>query len=226
MVLIIGWFPEAKVRIIVCQDFLQFLFSQFSLDQVKEPQTAMYLLDDTLAWSTWTDMVLPEPMIAHCTVQINENTIAFIGGTSSVAQISKETRTQIFVLTGEEWSYGPDLPVDVERGGNMGCYRVPDDENIVIFGCAQGGSSQKVYEWNISGNSTRALYDCPSNGNIKGLDFHVMDDNSTVLTIGLHRNIYTFDPDTGFSSRYGRLTENHNPGTSMLVPRKNAYCNE
>ena len=203
--------------------FARIFFDDFFVDQERVAQTTMYLLDDSLAWST-SGTALPEPMVGHCTVQINDDTIAFIGGVTSATNINAETRSQIYVLTNGAWSYGPDLPADVERGGNLGCYLVPDDENLVVFGCAQGGSNPaKAYVWDIANNSTSEVAECP----IKSVDFHILDDNSTIVATGSNRNIYSFDHSSGFTRLAGnpRLTLAHGSPRAMLVPRQTATCN-
>ena len=73
----------------------------------------MYALTSNFAWTT-LGFELPEPMVAHCSVQISDNppTIAFIGGVPNVANLNEDAKIeQIHILnisaTGEEWSTGP-----------------------------------------------------------------------------------------------------------------------
>ena len=67
----------------------------------------MYLLNESLSWSTFPDE-LPEPMAAHCTVQINETSIAFIGGVSNVGNIKGRNRIEnIHVWNDGNWDLGP-----------------------------------------------------------------------------------------------------------------------
>ena len=67
----------------------------------------MYLLNESLSWSTFPDE-LPEPMAGHCTVQINETTIAFIGGVSDVDNVMSRDRIEnIHVWNDGNWDLGP-----------------------------------------------------------------------------------------------------------------------
>ena len=86
----------------------QNIFTSFPSDHLMEPQTAMYLLDESLTWSTF-EFELPVPMVAHCTVQIDENMIAFIGGVTDASNVKKADRiNSIFIWNDGEWEYGPE----------------------------------------------------------------------------------------------------------------------
>ena len=68
----------------------------------------MYLLDGTLTWSEF-DYDLPEPIAGHCTVQIDDTTIAFIGGVSNIENIEQNTDRidNIHVWNDGNWELGP-----------------------------------------------------------------------------------------------------------------------
>ena len=71
-----------------------------------EPQSAMYLLDESLTWSTF-NYELPVPMVAHCTVQMAENKIAFIGGVPDASSLKTGRMESIFIWNDGAWEYGP-----------------------------------------------------------------------------------------------------------------------
>ena len=49
---------------------------------------------------------MPIPLMTHCTVQINDNTVAFIGGTPTEDNIKVEN-TYLYHLDTNDWTEGP-----------------------------------------------------------------------------------------------------------------------
>ena len=65
----------------------------------------MYLLNSDLTWTTLdTDMEIP--LMSHCSVQINDTTVAFIGGKPTEDNIKVE-KTYLYHLDTNDWTEGP-----------------------------------------------------------------------------------------------------------------------
>ena len=114
--------------------------------------------------------------------------------------------------------------------GTMGCYLAQSDPPQVVFGGGWDNPS-KVFLWDVANNSTSELDDTPSG--TRGMQFHIMEDGSTVLGVSVSRQIFSVDYTQSAGSVFTKITnantslvENHSPPMSMLVPRKTATCSE
>ena len=74
-------------------------------DIYKEGTSSLYLLNSDLTWTT-LDTTMPIPLMTHCTVQINDNTVAFIGGKPTADNIKVE-QIYLYHLDTNEWTDGP-----------------------------------------------------------------------------------------------------------------------
>ena len=81
-----------------------YLFFSFP-DIYKEGTSSLYLLNSDLTWTT-LDTTMPIPLMTHCTVQINDNTVAFIGGKPTADNIKVE-QIYLYHLDTNEWTDGP-----------------------------------------------------------------------------------------------------------------------
>ena len=185
----------------------------------------MYTLASDLTW-TKLEHDLPEAMVAHCSVQISQGVVAFIGGVPTASDLfanSKVEQIHVFDInagSGSEWSQPATLPTEVTRGAIMGCYKVPN-ENKVIFGCSYG-PNEMTYEWNLDDDAITQKTECR---NQRGVKFHVMPDGS-IIGSGHGRNIWTFDSTSGFdrSATPEQYTTSHNPPMSVVSPFKTGTC--
>lgn len=185
----------------------------------------MYTLGSDLTW-TQLEHNLPEAMTAHCSVQISQGVVAFIGGVPTVSDLYANSKVvQIYTFdinaeSGSEWSTPATLPETITRGAIMGCYKVPD-ENKVIFGCSFG-PDELTYEWNLDDDSITQKTECR---NQRGVKFHVMPDGN-IIGIAHSRNIWTFVSSSGLSrsSSDEQWTVSHNPPMSVVSPFLTGAC--
>ena len=105
VLMLVGWFLEDSVSTIgpnlVPSWSVYFLFP----DIYKEGTSSLYLLNSDLTWTT-LDTTMPIPLMTHCTVQINDKTVAFIGGKPTSDNIKVE-QIYLYHLDTNEWTDGP-----------------------------------------------------------------------------------------------------------------------
>ena len=77
----------------------------FFPDIYKQITSNLYLLNSDLTWTT-LDTITEIPLMTHCTVQIDDKTVAFIGGKPTADNIKVET-IYLYHLDSNTWTEGP-----------------------------------------------------------------------------------------------------------------------
>ena len=103
VLMLVGWFLEDSVSTLSWSKVGPYIF--LFPDIYKEGTSSLYLLNSDLTWTT-LDTTMPIPLMTHCTVQINDNTVAFIGGKPTSDNIKVE-QIYLYHLDTNEWTDGP-----------------------------------------------------------------------------------------------------------------------
>ena len=103
VLMLVGWFLVDSVSTPSWSQVGPYRFFLFP-DIYKEGTSSLYLLNSDLTWTT-LDTTMPIPLMTHCTVQINDNTVAFIGGKPTADNIKVE-QIYLYHLDTNKWTDG------------------------------------------------------------------------------------------------------------------------
>ena len=180
-------------------------------------QDKLYHMDSSLEWTT-LDTTMPRARLAHCTVQINENEIAFIGGSPTRTPFKARIGLiDVYNFVDNTWTEGPEIPDIFTNSARFACYKMPN-ENRVIFGCDT--TSKKLYTWDLGTDSMTEYGDCVAPEGI----FMKSDDDTTLLYTGFWRPINEFTSANGFSTTIARSQNTHFRGSAFTMPAGTLSC--
>ena len=186
-------------------------------DIYDEVQTKLYRMDSNFEWTT-LDTDMPRARLAHCTVQINENEIAFIGGSpTKVPFRARISEIDVYNFVDNTWTEGPEIPEIFTNSARFACYKIPN-ENRVFFGCDV--TARKLFTWDLGTNSMDEYGDCVAPEGI----FMKSDIDTTLIYTGFWRAINEFTSSSGFSTTIGRSENIHWRGSAFNMPSGSLSC--